>query len=242
MSYVIEMPAEQSNQMLSLYIPHVFPNFTSEYIASVFENLDFGRIDHVDLVSKQDKNGKMYNAAYVHFAVWYEGPAILNFQERVVDPNKEARIVHDDPWYWIILENKAKKVEPGVRKPIINLSENNKPEVIAPGVSEVVLMHDKIDALIAEHFNEPIDASCEFEDFVEDEISRLKAENEHLRSTITMHYNHANHCHQQLASLRREIDELRQENYELEEELQEVRQENFALEELVDDGLIVKAV
>jgi len=112
----------QINTDLSLYIPHVFPNFTQEYIASVFEYLDFGRVDHVDLVSKMDKLGNPYNSAYVHFTEWFAGPITANFQERVLDQNKEARIVHDDPWYWIVLENNAKKYVPGERKMTLNIT------------------------------------------------------------------------------------------------------------------------
>jgi len=162
---------QSTNQLLSLYIPHVFPNFTTEYITGVFQTLDLGRVDHVDLVSKIDKNGKYYNAAYVHFAEWFDGPAAQNFQERVTNPNKEARIIHDEPWYWIVLENKTKKFEPGARKQTLDLSEEPKVTFveIAPGLSKVVLspqMSDEIDALIDEYYNLPIDAGCEFHDCV----------------------------------------------------------------------------
>ena len=118
----------QFNTQLSLYIPHVFPNFTAEYIANVFEFMGIGSIDHVDLIAKQDKHGNYYNAAYIHFAYWYNGPIAENFQARVLDPTREARIIHDDPWYWIVLENTAKKYVPGTRKICIDLKK------IAPGL------------------------------------------------------------------------------------------------------------
>lgn len=228
-------------QGLSLYIPHVFPNFTKEYIAKVFDDLVIGYVDHVDLVPKQDRFGKNYNAAYVHFAEWYERPATEHFQERVLNPNKEARIIHDDPWFWIVLENKSKKFEPGARKPIINL-EQSTPDVsmieISPGVSEIVLspqMQDEIDALIAEHFNEPIDASCEF---LEDE---LRSENEKLRATISKNMLHANDCHTKIAELTLKNNELHNKIADLtlalqamNLELDEARQEIFLLEELIN--------
>jgi len=104
------------NPAMSLYIPHVFPNFTSEYIARVFELLEIGYVDHVDMVAKLDKNGRPYNSAYIHFAEWCNTIITKNFQKRVLDPEREALIVHDDPWYWIVLENKGKKHVPGERK------------------------------------------------------------------------------------------------------------------------------
>lgn len=123
------------NQQLSLYIPHVFLNFTSEYITGVFEFMEFGEVERVDLVSKIDKNGKVYNAAYIHFSEWFVGPIAANFQARVLDPNREARIIHDDPWYWIVLENTAKKHVPGARKECVDLSE---PQKIAPGLENIL--------------------------------------------------------------------------------------------------------
>jgi hypothetical protein len=109
------------NQQMSLYIPHVFSNFDELYIANVFEGLEYGRVSRVDLVAKIDKNDNIYNAAYIHFSEWNNSIIVENFQARVADSEKQARIVHDDPWYWIVLENKAKKHIPGERKQRINI-------------------------------------------------------------------------------------------------------------------------
>ena len=112
-----------ANANISVFIPHVFKNFTGEYIAEVFDKLKIGMVDHVDFVSKVDRYGRPYNAAYVHFKHWFDGAIAANFQERVLNPNKEARIVHDDPWYWIVLENTGKKQapveEPTVEEPTV---------------------------------------------------------------------------------------------------------------------------
>ena len=214
---------------MSLYIPHVFPNFTGAYIASVFEDLGIGCVDHVDLVSKLDSSGKPYNSAYIHFQYWYSGPIAENFQARVKDPSKEARIVHDDPWYWIILENTGKKHETGARKECLDLSDPEpEPQVqliqIAPGLSNVVLspeMEHEIDALIEEVCNGPMDLSCELEGYVDEEIgglkeeiARLQAENRDLREEVE-------HLNDQNIVLCEKLDEdyLEQEVHNLEYEL-----------------------
>ena len=139
----------QFNAQMSLYIPHVFPNFTAEYIASMIEYMEIGKVDHVDLVAKLDKRGNYYNAAYIHFAYWFAGPIAENFQARVLDPTREARIIHDDPWYWIVLENTAKKYLPGNRKICIDLNQ------IAPGLpaeydDEIELSEDEEVSVISE--------------------------------------------------------------------------------------------
>lgn len=101
---------------MSLYIPHVFANITEERIATIFHKLRLGKVARVDLVAKMGHNNMTYNAAYIHFDYWYNSVAARNFQEKVLDPNAEARLVYDDPWFWVVLENKAEKHVSGDRK------------------------------------------------------------------------------------------------------------------------------
>jgi hypothetical protein len=96
---------------LSLFIPRVFENIREESIIKVFETLCIGSVNYVDFVQKQGKNGKIYYAAFIHFNHWYDNTASRNFQERVLNPNKEARLVYDDPWYWIVFENTSAVVK-----------------------------------------------------------------------------------------------------------------------------------
>ena len=104
------------NANMSIYIPRVFANINKERIAYVFECLRLGKVSNVDFVAKFDHNNDMYNAVYVHFAYWYSNDASRNFQERLMNPEKETRVVYDDPWYWIVLENKGIKHVSGDRK------------------------------------------------------------------------------------------------------------------------------
>jgi hypothetical protein len=102
---------------VSLFVPHVFPNFTKEYVAKVFEK--FGPVDHVDFVLKQDRDEKEFNSAYIHFKYWNDTQENRNFQDNLFD--QECRVYHDGPWYWIVLENKGKKHVSGDRKQRIDL-------------------------------------------------------------------------------------------------------------------------
>jgi hypothetical protein len=110
-----------SIQNISVYIPHIFANIDKEQIEEVFENLKIGKVKNIDLIAKKGKN-EVYNAAYIHFEYWYDNTAAHNFQERILNPEKEARIVYDDPWYWIVLENKGNKHVSGDRKARIDLN------------------------------------------------------------------------------------------------------------------------
>jgi predicted nuclease with TOPRIM domain len=109
------------NQELSLFIPHVFTNFTEDYIKDFFGI--YGDIDHVDFVSKIDRYGKSYNSVYIHFYAWYNTKEVEEFQQRIEDPDNPPRIYHDAPWFWNVLKNNAKKHVPGERKERINVKE-----------------------------------------------------------------------------------------------------------------------
>jgi len=114
---------------ISLYIPHVFSNYEKEDIKNVFEKLKIGNVKNIDLISKMGKDGKTFNTAYIHFNYWYDTKEATELQENIFNSNKDARLVYDNPWFWIVLENKAKKFVSGERKTRINLGDLLKQEI-----------------------------------------------------------------------------------------------------------------
>ena len=111
------------NSIMSLYIPHVFENITKEEIIETFESQNLGKIKSIDFVSKLGKNNVLYNAAYLHFDYWFNNTASNNFQEKLKNPEKECRVIYDDPWFWLVLENKTKKHLPNEKKPRLALQD-----------------------------------------------------------------------------------------------------------------------
>jgi len=109
--------------VMSVYIPHIFSNINKDRIIRVFESLSIGKVNNIDFVEKISKYGATYNAAYIHFEYWYDTVVSASFQERVRNPEKEARLVYDEPWYWIVLENRGSKTISGTRKLRINLTD-----------------------------------------------------------------------------------------------------------------------
>jgi len=109
---------------LSVFIPYVFPNVTKDRISAAFESNTLGIVDRIDLVSKTDASGKFYNYAFVHFSHWFDNDHAARFLEKVEDPSKQARLVYDDPWYWIVLPNTGNVVQSASRKQSISLSAN----------------------------------------------------------------------------------------------------------------------
>ena len=115
---------------LSVFIPYVFPNVTKERIATAFESNTLGLVDRIDLIGKVDTNGKIYNYAFVHFSHWHDNEHATRFLEKVEDPSKQARLVYDDPWYWIVLPNTGKAVVPGSRKQCIDITSEKGVELV----------------------------------------------------------------------------------------------------------------
>jgi hypothetical protein len=123
--------AYPTSGLKSLYIPRVFLNITEEKIREVFERLELGEIERIDLVPRPYTSGTISaNMAFIYFKYWSQSVSAQNLASRIMDPHREARIVYDDPWYWILLPNRrphlAKPAESdhiGVLKSIIqNLS------------------------------------------------------------------------------------------------------------------------
>ena len=111
------------NSVMSVYIPHVFKNISKEKIIETFKSQSLGQIKSIDFVSKVGKNNDFYNAAYLHFDYWFNNTAAHNFQEKLKNPEKECRVIYDDPWFWLVLENKTKKHLPNENKPRIALQD-----------------------------------------------------------------------------------------------------------------------
>ena len=130
---------------ISLYIPHVFANITKSTIVETFEKLRIGSINRIDFVNKKSKNGN-YNSVYIHFSQWYDNVASRNFQERVLDPNMEARVVYDEPWFWIVLENKGQKA--GDRKRSVNLDALNNSQIASEGVVKPMMTNQDFTKLL----------------------------------------------------------------------------------------------
>ena len=96
-----------STMQFSVYIPRIFNNVPNDKIISTFENLELGKVSNLDIVYKTGVDGSTYKMAFVHFSSWCRNPAADNFRDKIEDPSVEAKLVYDDPWYWIVLPNNS---------------------------------------------------------------------------------------------------------------------------------------
>ena len=111
-------PIINMSSITSVFIPRVFINISKERIAKIFDSLDLGIVDKIDFVKKQGPNGA-YHAVYVHMKYWLKTTASRQFREKLVSKDG-AKLVYEDPWYWVVLPNTAdrqkKKSIPGPPK------------------------------------------------------------------------------------------------------------------------------
>ena len=101
------MNAASSVRNISLYIPYVSPEITREDIIEEFMKQKIGSITRIDFVPKMDKKGDYYHCAFLHFEYWFENQVTIHIQKRLQNLELETRIVYDDPWFWVIKENKS---------------------------------------------------------------------------------------------------------------------------------------
>ena len=100
-------------QGLSLMIPRVFPQWIDEQkIIDVFHQQHLGRVYKVSIIRMPDSKKRSFPIyqAFIYFSAWYENEIAYNFQQRIFGPRAQARIVYDDPWFWVAFENKKRRL------------------------------------------------------------------------------------------------------------------------------------
>jgi hypothetical protein len=103
------------------FIPRVFSNIKESRISNVFDNLNIGSVERVDLVPKTGKNGETYNMAFVHFAMVYNTVAGDKFRSDIEGPDKKAKIAYDGQWFWHVLPFEQKQSP--TQKPVDEFNE-----------------------------------------------------------------------------------------------------------------------
>ena len=92
----------------SVCIPRIFANVSNKKIINTFEGLNLGKIADMNIVWKTGRDGSAYKMAFIHFNEWNNKcQAAINLRNKIENPNIEAKLVYDDPWYWILLPNKS---------------------------------------------------------------------------------------------------------------------------------------
>jgi hypothetical protein len=84
-----------------LCIPRVYANISESRIRKIFDDLNMGTLERIDIVGKNNGKGEKFNRVYVHFRRWNNSENACLARERLLN-GKEIKIIYDDPWFWKI--------------------------------------------------------------------------------------------------------------------------------------------
>lgn len=82
-------------------IQYVEGQYNHEYIANVFWNQNLAKVRSITLIPYL-KNSEIYNIAYITIEQWCDSEAAYNFIQRLKNPEREARIVHHEDYWWLV--------------------------------------------------------------------------------------------------------------------------------------------
>ena len=80
-------------------IPRVFPNIDERRIRRIFDELNMGEIERIDIIGKSTEKGEKFNRIFVHFRKWFSNSNADTARERLIN-GKEIKIIYDEPWFW----------------------------------------------------------------------------------------------------------------------------------------------
>ncbi len=84
-----------------LVIDNLEVSITGQFIEYIFHTQNLASLSRITLIPKY---GTSLNKAIIEVDEWYNTTSSANFQARIVNPNREARIMYDDPCYWVVQE------------------------------------------------------------------------------------------------------------------------------------------
>jgi hypothetical protein len=131
------------NQPSSLCIPRVFSNITEQTIRLVFDKLQLGKIQRIDVVVKKSDKGKLFKRVYIHFDKWFWNSDAVAARQTLL-AGKDIKVVYDSPWFWKVSVNRSYSSRPTSSRPtssrsnvpFIDFDANN--GAVAPALAPVV--------------------------------------------------------------------------------------------------------
>jgi hypothetical protein len=74
-------------------------NIDEKRIRRIFDELNMGEIQRIDVVCKTTEKGEKFNRVFIHFKRWFSNENSDTARERLLN-GKEIKIIYDDPWFW----------------------------------------------------------------------------------------------------------------------------------------------
>jgi len=95
----------------------------------VFEDLEFGVVDRVDMVHKTNDAGEKFKRVFVHFKTWNKGNDMVDQVIEKLLAGDQVKVVYDEPWFWKISMSKVERpnFEKKAKAPRVDFDAKPKP-------------------------------------------------------------------------------------------------------------------
>ena len=126
----------------SICIPRVFANITGKYVQGVFEDMNLGKVERVDMVLKKNDKGESFKRVFIHFKYWNNDSSKV--RQRLLQGNT-IKVVYDSskPWFWKCSASRVPR--PSNR----DTHAPHAPSHEEPNVSEVDQLREEVEQLRA---------------------------------------------------------------------------------------------
>ena len=96
-----------------MLIPRIEKKVNAEFIADVFSRNGIAEVSKVYIEKANTKPKTKYNCAYIAIKSWHETKTANNFIQRLLNPNRETRLVYnaDDNWWVVKINEDMSKLE-----------------------------------------------------------------------------------------------------------------------------------
>jgi hypothetical protein len=84
-----------------LCIPRVSKNINETRIRNIFDNLNMGTIERIDIVINKNDKDKNNNKVFIHYREWNDSENAMIARERLLQ-GKEIKTLNDELGFWKI--------------------------------------------------------------------------------------------------------------------------------------------
>ena len=81
-----------------LCIPRVLSYIEKNQIKEIFQNLDLGEIEKIDIIKKNREKVDTFNCVFIHLN-WGNSENATKALERLTN-KQDIKIIYDEPWFW----------------------------------------------------------------------------------------------------------------------------------------------
>jgi hypothetical protein len=110
MTSEIDLNLLPSNMPTVVCIPRVSKNINEKRIRNIFDNLNMGTIERIDIVSNKNDKDKNYNKVFIHYREWNDSENAIIARQLLLE-GKEIKTLNDELGFWKISAYKEKRTQ-----------------------------------------------------------------------------------------------------------------------------------